>query len=133
MVCLGNRGHSVIFETALMYRIADSLQHRTPLSPPDTSSDRHCFCFGSASSFLLELISLLFSSNILDIYQPAGVHLLVSYLFPFSYSSWSSQGNNAEVVCHAVLQWNTFYRTLHHNPSILALHGMAHSFIELES
>ena len=32
-----------------------SLQHQTWLSPPDTSTAGHCFHFGSASSFLLEL------------------------------------------------------------------------------
>ena len=32
-----------------------SLQHRTLLSPPDTSTTRRCFCFGSASSFFLEV------------------------------------------------------------------------------
>ena len=32
-----------------------SLWHHTLLSPPDTSTAGHCFCFGSASSFLLEL------------------------------------------------------------------------------
>ena len=32
-----------------------SLQHCTLLSPPDTSKTGHCFHFGSASSFLLEL------------------------------------------------------------------------------
>ena len=37
-----------------------------------------------------------------------GVHLSVSYLFAFSYYSWGSQGKNAEVVCHSLLQWITF-------------------------
>ena len=32
-----------------------SLQHWTLLSPPDTSTAGHCFHFGSASEFLLEL------------------------------------------------------------------------------
>ena len=32
-----------------------SLEHHTLLSPPDTSTTGHCFHFGSASSFLLEL------------------------------------------------------------------------------
>ena len=32
-----------------------SLQYQTLLSPPDTSITRHAFCFGSASSFHLEL------------------------------------------------------------------------------
>ena len=25
------------------------------------------------------------------------------------YSSWGSQGKNAEVICHSLLQWTTFY------------------------
>ena len=32
----------------------------------------------------------------------------MSYLFAFSYCSWGSQGKNTEVVCHSLLQWNTF-------------------------
>ena len=36
-----------------------------------------------------------------------GVHLSVSYLFAFSYSSWGSQGKNTQVVCHFLLQWTT--------------------------
>ena len=32
-----------------------SWQHQTLLSSPDTSRTGHCFCFGSTSSFLLEL------------------------------------------------------------------------------
>ena len=32
-----------------------SLQHQTLISPPDTSTTGHCFHFGLASSFLLEL------------------------------------------------------------------------------
>ena len=58
-----------------------------------------------------------------------GVHLSVSYLFAFSYCSWSSQGKNTEVVCHSLLQWTTFCQT---HVSWVALHGMAHSFIELD-
>ena len=37
-----------------------------------------------------------------------GAHLLVSYLFTFSYCSWGSQGKNTEAVCHSLLQWTTF-------------------------
>ena len=33
-----------------------SLKHQTLLSSPDTSTTGHCFCFGSGSSFLLELL-----------------------------------------------------------------------------
>ena len=36
-----------------------------------------------------------------------GVHLLVSYLFTFSYRSWDSQGKSAKEVCHSLHQWST--------------------------
>ena len=32
------------------------------------------------------------------------VHLSVSCLFAFPYSSWGSQGKNTEVVCHSLVQ-----------------------------
>ena len=35
-------------------------------------------------------------------------HLLVSYVFAFSYCPWESQGKNTGVVCHFLLQWTTF-------------------------
>ena len=40
-------------------------------------------------------------------------------LCAFSYCSWGSQGKNVKVVCRSLLQWATFIRTLHDNPSIL--------------
>ena len=56
----------------------------------------------------------------------------MSYLFVFSYCSWGSHGKNTGVVCHFLLQWTTFVRTLHYDPSILGgLQGLAHSFTEL--
>ena len=62
-----------------------------------------------------------------------GVHLSVSYLSSFSYCSWGSQGKNTEVVCHSLLQWTTFCQNSAMTcPSQVALHGMAHSFIELD-
>ena len=54
-----------------------------------------------------------------------------TYLFAFSYYSWDSQGKNTEVVCHSLLQGPHFVRTLYHDLWV-ALHGMAHSFIELD-
>ena len=41
------------------------------------------------------------------VYMPP-VLLSASHLFAFSYCSWGSQGKNAEVVCHSLLQWTTF-------------------------
>ena len=36
----------------------------------------------------------------------------------FSYCPWGSQGRNAEVVFHSLLQWITFVRTLHRDLSV---------------
>ena len=57
----------LIFQIPMQYC---SLQHLTLLSPPDTSTTGCCFCFGSASSFLLELFLHSSPSNILGTYQP---------------------------------------------------------------
>ena len=84
-----------------------SLQHRTLLLSPVTSTTGYCFCFGSVSSFFLELV-LHWSPVAYWHLSTWRVHLSVSYLFAFSYCSWGSQGKNTEVVCHSLLQWTTF-------------------------
>ena len=84
-----------------------SLQHQTLLPLPVTSTTGHCFCFGSISSFFLELF--LYSSPVAYLAPPSpGVHLSMLYLFGFSYCSWGSQGKNTEAVCHSLLQSTTF-------------------------
>ena len=55
------------FQVPMQYH---SLQHWTLLSPPDTSTTGCFFCFGSVSSFLLELFLHSSPSNILGTYQP---------------------------------------------------------------
>ena len=59
-----------------------SLQHRTLLPSPVTSTNGCCFCFGSVSSFFLEL-SPLFSSSILGTYQPGEFIFQCHILLPF--------------------------------------------------
>ena len=81
-----------------------SLQHWTLLLSPVTSTSECCFCFGSVSSFFLELFlhwSLVAYWHLLT----WGVHLSVSYLFSFSYCSWGSQDKNTEVVGHSLFQY----------------------------
>ena len=85
-----------------------SLQHWTSLSPPITSTTGRCFHFGSASSFFLELF--LHSSPV-KYWAPTNLESSsFSILFAFSYCPWGSQDKNAEVVCHSLLQWTTFYQ-----------------------
>ena len=84
-----------------------SLQHRTLLLSPVTSTAGYCFCFGSTPSFFLELF-LHWSPVAYWAPTDLGTPLSVSYHFAFSYCSWGSQGKNTEVVCHSLLQWTTF-------------------------
>ena len=60
-----------------------SLQHRTLLPSPFTSTTEHCFHFGSASSFFLELFLLFFSSSILGIYWPGDFIFQCHIFLPF--------------------------------------------------
>ena len=80
-----------------------SLQHWTLIPSPVTSTTGRGFCFGSISSFFLELF---LRSSPVAYWEPTdlGVHLSVLYLFAFSYCSWGSQGKNTEVVSHFPLQ-----------------------------
>ena len=73
-----------------------SLQLQNFLSSLDTSSTGYHFCFGSASSFFLELF---FCSSPVAYWSPTnlrGLSTWVSYLFAFSYCPWGPQGKNAE-------------------------------------
>ena len=109
-----------------------SLQHRTLLLSPVTSTAGHCFCFGSIPSFFLELF-LHWSPIAYWAPTDLGSSSFSIYHFAFSYCSWGSQGKNTEVVCHSLLQWTTFCQT---SPPWPACPGWPHtawlSFIELD-
>ena len=113
-----------------------SLQHRTLLLSPVTSTTGCCFCFSSIPSFFLELFLhwspvAYWAPN--ECLWTWGVPLLVSYHFAFSYCSWGSQGKNTEVVCYSLLQWTTFCQTSPPWPAHLGWPHMAWlSFIELD-
>ena len=115
-----------------------SLQHQTLLPSPVSSTAGCCFCFGSVSSFFLELF--LHSSPIAAYWAPSnlGSSSFSVLSFAFSYCSWGSQGKNTEVVCH----WSGLLpspvdhvlselSTMTHL-SWMVLHGRVHGFIELD-
>ena len=58
----------------------------------------------------------------------------MSYLFAFSYYTWGSQGRNTEVVDQFPSPVDRILSELstRTGPSWVALHGIAHSFIELD-
>ena len=98
---------------------------------PVTSAAGCYFCFGSVSSFFLELF--LHSSSVAYWAPPdlgSSSFSVISFCL-FILFMGSSRGK--------ILQWFVFpfsngpslIRILHHEPWV-ALHGMAHSFIELD-
>ena len=89
--------YAILFFTALVFTSMTSHIHNWALF----SLWLHLF-------ILSGIISPLISSGIFGTYQAGGVHLSISYLFAFSYCSWSVQGKNLEVVCHSLLQCTMF-------------------------
>ena len=65
-----------------------SLQHWTLLPSPVTSTTGCCFCFGTVSSFFLQLISPLISSSILGTYQPGDFIFQCPIFLPFHTIHW---------------------------------------------
>ena len=190
MVCLGNRDHSVVFETATKYCILDYSvdyesysissrwflptvvdimviwnvsvcschllfdhlqftliqgpnipgsyailfsQHRTLLSPPDTSTTGHCFHFGMASSFLLELflcssaVAYLVPTSLRGSSFSVISFCLFILFMGFSRQEYLSGLPFASPVDHILSELSTMTHL-----SWMALHSMAHSFIELD-
>ena len=116
----------------LTFQVLYSLQHRTLLLSPVTSTTGCYFCFGSIPSFFLELY-LHWSPVAYWAPNDLGSSSTVSYLFAFSYCSQGSQGKNTEVVCHSLLQWTTFCQTSPPWPIPLGWpHTAWLSFIELD-
>ena len=94
------------FQVPMQY---STLQHRTLLPSPVTSTTGRCLCFGSISSFFLELF-LHWSPAACWAPTNLGSSPFSILSFAFSYCSWGSQGKNTEVACHSLLQWTTFYQ-----------------------
>ena len=94
-----------------------SLQHWTLFpSPvptttllPSTVTSKNWFCFGSISSFFLELF-LHWSPVAYWAPTNLGSSSFSALSFCFSYCLWGSQGKNTEMVCHSFLQWTTIYQ-----------------------
>ena len=87
-----------------------SLQHRTLLSPPDTFTTKHCFYFGPATSFFLELLVTALHSSPVAYQIPTDLGDSSSGVLSFCcfILFLGSHGKNTEVSCHFFLQWTTF-------------------------
>ena len=102
------------FQVPMQYR---SLHHQNLLPSPVTSTTGCCVYFGSFSSFFLELFLYCYPV-VLGTYWPGEFIFQCPIFLPFILFM-GSQGKNTEVVCHSILQWTTFVRTLQHDPSVL--------------
>ena len=96
-----------------------SLQHQTSLPSPVTSTTGCCFCFGSVSSFFLELFLNLGSSSFSDI----SFCLFILFVGFSRQEHWSGLPF-LSAVDHIVSELSTMT-----HPSWVALCGMAHSFL----
>ena len=110
-----------------------SLQHWTFLSPPETSTTGCCFCISSASYFLLELFLL---SSPVEYWTPTDLgsssFTLISFsifilFMGFSRKECWSGFPFPSPVDHVLSELSTMTPF-----SWVALHSMAHSFIELD-
>ena len=79
------------------------------LSPADTSTAEHHFCFGPAISCFLELLVIALHSSLVAYWTPSnlGGSIFSVLSFCLSYFSQSSHSKNTGVVCHLLLQWAT--------------------------
>ena len=109
-----------------------SLPHWLLLPSPITSTPGCCFCFGSISSFFLDLF---LHWSLVTYWTPTnlGSSSFSVLLFRLFILFMGFQGKNTEVVCHPFLHFTVLSELSTMTcPSCVALHGMAHSFIELE-
>ena len=109
-----------------------SLQHQTLLPSPVTSMTECCLCFGSVSSFFLELF-LHWS----PVAYWAPTNLGSSSFSVLSFWSfillWGSQGKDTEVVCHSFVQHTVFCQNSPPGPIRLGWpYRACHSFTELD-
>ena len=110
------------------------LERRTLLSPPNTSTGEHRFCFGPAIPFLLELLVITLCSSTVAYWTPFDLRGSSSSI-PFCLFILSMGFSGQEYWSGAAISFFSglcFVRTLHYDLTILgALHSMAHSFTEL--
>ena len=110
-----------------------SLQHWTLLPSPVTSTTRCCFCFGSVSSFFLELFR---HPSPVAYWAPTDLgsssFSIISFCLFILFMGFSRQDywrgfSFPSPVDHVLSELSTMT-----HPSRVALHGMAHSFTELD-
>ena len=110
-----------------------SLQRQTLLPSPDTSTAGGCFCFGSVSSFFLELF--LHSSPVAcwaPTYLGSSSFSVLSFCLFMLFRGFSRQEYWSGLPLSSPVEYVLPELSTMTHPSWVALHGMAHNFIELD-
>ena len=111
------------------------LQHWSLLLSPYISTTEHHFCFGPASSFLLELLVIALPSSPVAYWTPSNLGVsssgVISFCLFILFMGFLQQESLSVLpfsppVDHVLSELFTMIPL-----SWVALHGMAHSFIEL--
>ena len=110
-----------------------SLQHWTLLLSPVTSTTGHCFCFGSASSLFLQL--LLYASPV-AFWAPTNLgsssFSVISFCLFILFMRLSRQEYWSGLPFPSPVDQVLSEHSTMTCPSWVALHSMAHSFMELD-
>ena len=120
----------LIFQVPMWYY---SLQHQTLFLSPVTSTTGYCFCFGSVSSFFLELF--LHWSPVTywaPIDLGSSSFSVLSFCLFILFMGFSRQDSWSSLPCHSPVGHILSELSTITHPSWEALHCMAHSFIELD-
>ena len=111
-----------------------SLQHRTLLLSPVTSTTGWCVCFGSVSSFFLELF--LLHSFPAAYWAPTDLgsssFSVISFCLFILFMEFSMQEYWSGLPFPSPVDHILSELSIMTHPSWMVLHGMAHSFIELD-
>ena len=110
-----------------------SLNNWTLLSPPDTSTTVRHFCFGPVTAFFLELLVTALSFSPVAYWTPTNLRgssfSVISFclfILSMGFSRQEYWSGLPPLVDHVLSELFTMTRS-----SSVALHSMAHSFIEL--
>ena len=95
------------------------LQHGTLLPSPVTFTTGCCFCFGSISSFFLELFSPLISCSILGTYRPREFIFQYPIILPFHTVHGVLKARKLNWFAIPFSSGPHSIRPLHHYPSVL--------------
>ena len=113
-----------------------SLQHQPLLSPPNISKTECHFCFGPANSFFLEILVIALCSSLVAYWTPSDLgrssSVVISFCLFILFIGFSRQEYWSGLPFPSPVDYILSELSTMTQMSWVALHGMAHDFIELD-